>query len=74
MTPGYKTTEFWLTLGVTATTLAGTLMGLNQAQQADMVTATQALVAGIAGSISSAAVVWRYIASRQVIKTAEQPK
>ncbi len=74
MTPkaGVYSSEFWIT---TATALAAQVLTLlvatgkiTPADQSALMTAVQTLLASLPAQAAAAAVVWKYIASRQALK------
>jgi hypothetical protein len=70
MTPGYKTTEFWLTLATTAVGLVAVVLGLTPAQSADLMTHVTSAVVALGTIAGAAAAVWKYIHDRTEIKLA----
>lgn len=72
--PGWKTTEFWVTLATTAVALLAVLFGLGQQQSAELSNAVQGAVAAVAGLVAQAVVAYRYIMAREIVKLASQPE
>lgn len=68
MKPGYKTTEFWLALGSAVAAIVTTLYGLTPTQGADFTAHVHSVIVSVFALFGSAAVAWRYVASREHLK------
>lgn len=72
--PGWKTTEFWLTLGTSVATVAvmviTLLIGGDTAGLHDAIVKAFAAVGSL---VMSAAVTWKYIQSRTELKQSTSP-
>lgn len=66
--PGWKTTEFWMTLGMSLISVGVIVLQLTPAQQAEAGEHWSKTVTAVTALIGSVAMVWRYIESRRAVK------
>jgi len=68
--PGWQTTEFWLTVGVTIATAVrtlGPLFGLTETEE--LAQSTEGTFEGVGLAVVNAAAIYAYIQSRVAVKT-----
>lgn len=68
MKAGWKTTEFWMTIVVTAVGLLAALGVIGPADRPNVEGALQQMVQSVAGFIAAAIALWRYIKGRVDVK------
>ncbi len=73
MKPGYKTSEFWLTLATAAIGLVAVLWGLSPAEQADIVRHVEGAIVAVGGLVANAYAVWKYVEARTALKMVSSP-
>jgi len=66
--PGYKTTEFWLTVAVQILPMLVIFNVLSQPEADTLSQSIQQAVQAIAALITALAPIWRYIESRKAVK------
>ena len=73
MTPGWKTTEFWMTLSTQAISLLMLLGVISQADQTKIASMAFGTVQSVAAVIANVVVVRQYIADRVKLKSGKDP-
>ena len=71
MKPGYKTTEFWLTLSTLAVSGLVLFGVVSPADQAGMSDASSHLIESIVSIVTTAGVIYKYIHGRNTLKAGE---
>ena len=66
--PGYKTTEFWLTVAIQILPMLVIFNVLSQPEADTLSQSIQQAVQAIAALITALAPIWRYIESRKAVK------
>lgn len=68
MTPGYKTTEFWLSLASTGVGLVAVVLGLSAQEAQGLTQAVSQAVVAVGSIVTAGMTVWAYIQARTLLK------
>jgi len=69
--PGYKTTEFWLTVAVQVLPLLVIFNVLSQPEAETLAQSIEQATQAIAALVAAIVPIWRYVESRKAVKIAE---